>query len=135
MSLYQEVSIVGDLLNFTYVRNYGAAFSMSFGNEVLNRMLFSAIALLMTGVIFFLFVRSKRAWEYITFALIIGGAIGNLIDRVALGYVVDFIDCDFPDIIMERWPTFNIADSAIVVAVILLAIYTLFIEGKKSKEE
>ncbi len=63
--------------------------------------------------------------------MILGGAFGNLIDRIFFGGVTDFIWWDFPDFIMERWPVFNIADSSIVVAICLLVVYYLFFREEK----
>ena len=65
--------------------------------------------------------------------MILGGAIGNLTDRIIFGSVTDFIWCDFPDFIMQRWPIFNIADSSIVIAMILLFISTIFLKNVEAK--
>jgi signal peptidase II len=64
--------------------------------------------------------------------LILGGALGNLIDRVLFGPVTDFFSMDFPDFIMERFPVFNIADSSIFIGVVLMIIDMLFIKDKPS---
>lgn len=134
MVLGQSISVIGDLFRITYVQNPGAAFSLSFGSEATNRILFSIISFIMIFVIVILFKKSVTKWEKIAYSLIIGGAFGNLIDRILLGSVTDFLDSDFPDFIMERWPVFNIADSAIVVAVILLFVYTIFFEKRNESE-
>jgi len=63
-----------------------------------------------------------------------GGAIGNTIDRLLYGYVIDFIDVDLPDWLMERWPVFNVADSAVSVGVTLLLIVMLF-KPSQAKQE
>ena len=75
----------------------------------------------------------KKKLELWAFTFILGGAIGNLIDRAMYGKVIDFIDCDFPDIIMTRWPIFNIADSFVTVGMVFLAIQYLFLEKKENK--
>ena len=72
--------------------------------------------------------------EIAAFSLILGGAIGNLVDRILIGSVTDFIWWDFPDIIMHRWPVFNIADSAIVIAICLLLIEIVFSQKKNTEE-
>ena len=77
----------------------------------------------------------KNKLEIFYFALILGGALGNLIDRIFIGSVTDFIWCDFPDIIMTRWPIFNIADSSIVIAMILMIASTLFHKDKYEEKE
>ena len=64
--------------------------------------------------------------------MVLGGALGNLIDRVLFGPVTDFFSMDFPDFIMERFPVFNIADSSIFIGVVLLIIDMLFIKDKPS---
>ena len=114
------------LIWLTLVQNTGAAFSFSFGNPLLNRILFIIISTLAIAFIIYLSIKSKSRIEIISFALILGGAIGNLIDRILIGSVTDFIWCDFPDIIMTRWPIFNIADSSIVIAIGLMIISMLF---------
>ena len=86
-------------------------------------------------MIVYLSAKSKNKLEIFSFALILGGAIGNLIDRIFMGSVTDFIWCDFPDVIMMRWPVFNIADSSIVIAIVLMIASTIFIkETHKEKE-
>jgi len=82
---------------------------------------------------------SRTLLEKIAYSLIIGGAIGNLIDRVWLGSVTDFLDFDFFtinikrwDFYMDRWPIFNIADSSIVVAIFLMFIYIIFFENSRN---
>lgn len=122
----QVVKITKKLVWITYVRNTGAAFSFSFGSHLLNKIIFIIITIAAIVLIINLFNKSKTKIEKVIYAMILGGALGNLIDRIALGSVTDFIWCDFPDVIMTRWPVFNIADSCIVVAIILMMAYSLF---------
>jgi signal peptidase II len=112
------------------VENTGAAFSISLGNPNLNRILFSVVTLLAAILVCYLLIKAKHPLEKTGFSLVLAGALGNLIDRVSKGSVTDFINCDFPDFIMQRWPIFNIADSSLVIAIALLSFYFLFIEGK-----
>lgn len=88
-----------------------------------------------TLVVAILLLRMKSSpfCQKILLGSIMGGAIGNTIDRLFLGHVVDFIDVDLPDWMMERWPVFNIADSAVSVGVTLLII-TLLFAGTHSTE-
>lgn len=79
-------------------------------------------------------MKSEHKLQTVSFSLIVAGAIGNLIDRIYLGSVTDFLDFDFPDFLMERWPIFNVADSAICVAIGLYIIYVLFYEKRITKE-
>ncbi len=119
------------LIWLTLVQNTGAAFSFSFGNPLLNRILFIIISTLAIILITYMSIKSKNKMEIFSFALILGGAIGNLIDRIIMGSVTDFIWCDFPDVIMTRWPIFNIADSSIVIAVGLMIVSMLFQKSVK----
>lgn len=121
------------LIWLTLVQNTGAAFSFSFGNPLLNRILFIIISTLAIILIIYMSIKSKNRMEILSFALIIGGAIGNLIDRILMGSVTDFIWCDFPDVIMTRWPIFNLADSSIVIAIFLMIVSMLF-NKEKHKE-
>jgi len=129
--------ITPKLIWITFVQNTGAAFSFTLGNIGLNRIIFSAITFLAILVIAFLVIKTVKKTEAVGFSLIMGGAAGNLIDRIWLGKVTDFINCDFPDFIMERWPVFNVADSSIVVGVSLLVLFYLFFdrEPKEQKAE
>ena len=103
--------IIDNFIYITLVRNTGAAFGMLKGfNFILALITFAVIA----AAGRYLFV-SKDRFANIALCLIIGGAIGNLTDRIVFGYVVDFIDVGF-------WPVFNLADSAVTVGVGLLAI-------------
>ena len=95
-------------------------------------LLIAATAMMLLAIIVYLAVKHKTIANMAFFSLIlvVSGGIGNLIDRMAQGYVVDFIRFAFWD----RFPTFNVADIAITVGVALLLIYILFIEGKKEKK-
>ena len=129
----QIIKLSPKLIWLTLVQNTGAAFSFSFGNPLLNRILFITISIIAIVFIIYLSAKSKNRLEVFSFALILGGAIGNLIDRILMGSVTDFIWCDFPDIIMTRWPVFNVADSSIVIAIGLMIISTFL--HKETDEE
>ncbi|MCK4695008.1 MAG: signal peptidase II [Candidatus Cloacimonetes bacterium] len=122
----EVIKVTKKLVWITNIQNTGAAFSFSFGSHLLNKIIFIIITIAAIVLIIYLFNKSKTKIEKVTFAMILGGALGNLIDRILLGSVTDFIWCDFPDVIMIRWPVFNIADSCIVIAIILMMVYTLF---------
>ncbi len=126
----QVIKITPKLIWLTFVQNTGAAFSFSFGNQLLNRILFIVISTVAIILIVYLSAKSKNKLEIFSFALILGGAVGNLIDRIFIGSVTDFIWCDFPDVIMTRWPIFNLADSSIVIAIVLMIASTIFIKEK-----
>ncbi len=129
----QIIKLTPKMFWLTSVQNTGAAFSFSFGNPSLNQILFIIISIIAIIFIVYLSAQSKSKLEIFSFALILGGAIGNLIDRIWMGSVTDFIWCDFPDVIMTRWPVFNIADSSIVIAIVLMIVVTIF--HKQTHEE
>jgi signal peptidase II len=118
MQLYQSIRIM-PYFNLTYVHNTGAAFSFLSEAGGWQRWFFAGLALVISVVIAFWLARLKRHETLlaVALALILGGAIGNLIDRLMYGYVIDFLDVYYQD---WHWPAFNIADSAITLGVILM---------------
>lgn len=135
MDLYESIPILGDFLRFTYIRNPGGAFGLRWEHV---SVYYIAAGLVVVWIVWQILreghTRRMSMWAL---TLILSGAIGNLIDRVLQGEVVDFIDCEFfdlavpafnigiinhPGLAMDRWPTFNIADSAVTVGVVLLMI-------------
>ncbi|RKD34338.1 signal peptidase II [Thermohalobacter berrensis] len=114
--------IIEKFLQFNYVENYGAAFGI-----LQNKKLFFIIttSLILIGIIAYM-IMNKNLTKLMKASLImiIGGAIGNFIDRVRLGYVVDFIDVKFGT--LYDYPVFNLADSFIVVATIIIVYLVLF---------
>lgn len=112
------LNVLGEALRFTLIYNYGGALGTNFGSP----MVYLIMGLLIfAGLIYYLWSARFIKWFALTLGLIAGGAIGNLTDRVRLGKVVDWIDVDIPDISLlgydlARFWTFNIADSAITVA-------------------
>jgi len=130
LPLYQSKVIWGDLILLTHVRNTGAAFSISLGSPEFNRAFFIIMTIFAILFVLYMIYRSGTKLQRIALSMVIGGAIGNLIDRVLFGYVTDFVDLDFPDIIMQRWPVFNVADSSIVIAMGLLILDAILNQGK-----
>jgi len=129
-----------DLLRIVHVRNKAIAFSL--GRNIpdsLRPILFVAIPLLVLGFLCWYYIRSNEFTRLQRWAVagIIGGGLGNIIDRIFRpGGVVDFIDVKFFGIFgMERWPTFNIADSSVVVCCIILFITILFASKKPTEKE
>jgi signal peptidase II len=134
LTLYRPVELTS-WLNMTLAHNYGAAFSFLSDAGGWQRWLFTGLASVVTLVLIVWLLRLPPG-EKLTGAalgLIIGGAVGNLIDRINNGYVVDFIDVYYND---WHWPAFNLADSAITCGVILLLIDGLFLSkaGKQSED-
>lgn len=120
MALYDSIQIV-PFFNFTYVQNHGAAFSFLSDAGGWQRWLFTGIAVFVSVLIVWWLKQTKRDQILlpVSFALILGGALGNLYDRLAYGYVVDFLDVYYQT---WHWPAFNIADCAIFLGAMGLLI-------------
>jgi signal peptidase II len=118
--------------NLTLHHNPGIAFSMFADGAASSRWILSAVAAVISIVIAVWIIRvgKKASIEVVGLALILGGALGNIYDRVLLGYVIDFIDWYVKD---SHWPAFNIADSGVCVGAGLLIWDGLF--GKKKKQQ
>jgi signal peptidase II len=139
---HEYIDIVGSLVRFDLVFNKGAAFSSRPQDlaPFLPPWLFFLLISIVATVVLLWFYKSidKRDWmSRLGVVMILGGAVGNFIDRMRLQMVVDFIDCDFPDFIMTRFPTFNVADSFVTVgvAVVILSPVILKKVHKQIKEE
>lgn len=122
LSLYQQIVVIPDLFSWTLAYNTGAAFSFLADSSGWQRWLFALIALVVSVVLLVWLKRLKASdtWLAIALALVLGGALGNLYDRIVLGHVIDFILVHW----QNRWyfPAFNLADSAITVGAIMLAL-------------
>lgn len=120
LELYQSVPLL-PVFNLTLMHNTGAAFSFLMEAGGWQRWLFAGFALVASVIILVVINRipSNRLWSLSGLCLILGGALANLWDRIYLGYVIDFLDFYWKS---YHWPAFNVADSAIVVGVILLLI-------------
>ena len=131
LPLHQKVEIISGFFNLIHVRNTGGAFGI-FGGEKgpVGSVLFVVASLIAVGILVILFLRVKEHEKTLTFslALLLSGAIGNLIDRVSYGEVVDFLDFHVSS---THWPAFNIADSAISIGIGLMALELLIKERKK----
>ena len=133
-SLYETWEVIPGFFNLTYLTNNGAAFSMLAGQPALWRQMFFITATLVALIIIFITYKSYRhesKWYTISLALITGGAIGNLIDRIRLAHVIDFLDVYIG---RYHWPTFNVADSGITVGVTIFLITSFYMEYRKKKE-
>lgn len=123
MQLYQSIELLPGL-QLTYVRNTGAAFSFLSQAGGWQRWFFIGLGISASGLIGWWLYRLERCRqvEAMGWALVLGGALGNVIDRVLYGYVIDFLDVYYQD---WHWPAFNVADSAISLGVVLLLIDSL----------
>jgi len=124
LSMHQPVPVMPSF-NFTLMHNYGAAFSFLSNAGGWQRWFFTIVAAVISVVLIVWIARLKshEKWLGLGLSLVLGGAIGNLIDRVRLGYVVDFIQWYYDSF---YWPAFNIADSAIFVGTAILLLTTFF---------
>jgi signal peptidase II len=139
MFLYESRSVIGDFFKLTYIENPGMAFGIQFENKILFTILSILAALII--LVYLIRLPNERFIFKISLGLILGGAIGNLIDRIIYGRVVDFFDVeffdisipafsflfiDFPGYSLTRWPVFNIADSAVTCGMILITWMVFF---------
>jgi signal peptidase II len=132
IGMFEVITVIPGFFNFTYVRNRGAAFGMLAGVPGAWRSAFFIIVTVIAVAAIVLLIRKTSERLLVAaFSLIAGGALGNLIDRVRWGEVVDFIDWYVRS---YHWPTFNIADSAISVGVGLLVIDMLFRKPEKTEK-
>ena len=145
--------LLGDLLRITHIMNPQGLMGLSFGQA--GRHLLLPLSVMAAAAILYLFLRWQKAGAVASAGLgmILAGAAGNILDRARFGAVVDFIDCDIPDIsippfraaflkfpgfFLDRWYTFNVADSAVLVGVAVLFTMTMLGEraaGKKDPAE
>jgi signal peptidase II len=129
---YQPHAVIPGLLNWTLAYNSGAAFSFLADQAGWQRWAFAVLALIVSGVLGIWLARTPRNdWRNaLPLALVIGGALGNLIDRLRLGEVIDFVQVYYRQ---SAFPSFNVADSAISVGAALLIGFGLF--GTKSAQK
>lgn len=134
-TLYESLPIIPGFFNLTYLTNTGAAFGILAGNPTWWRQVFFigvAIIALVVIAIMQRHLKKESLWYEICLAFIAGGAIGNLIDRVRLGSVVDFLDVYVGT---HHWPAFNVADSAITVGVTIFLVMNLFFSKKREESD
>ena len=141
MNLRESIDIMGDFFQFTYIENPG----MAFGLQMENKILFTLLSIGASIVVFIYLYRMRNEKVMLVLALsfIMGGAIGNLIDRLIYGRVVDFLDfeffdikipdfnflfIDFPGFELTRWPIFNIADSSVTIGMIIITWMIFFVK-------
>ncbi|ACM18760.1 lipoprotein signal peptidase [Geotalea daltonii FRC-32] len=132
MDLHSSITVIENFFNITYMRNKGAAFSFlsNFSYRIPFFILVSVVAILVIlSVVYRL--RQDQKFAVVSLALIFAGALGNLIDRVRLGEVIDFLDVHW---YRHHWPAFNVADSAICVGVFLLAV-DMYLEERRQKKQ
>lgn len=122
LEMFQQIVVIPDYFSWTLAYNTGAAFSFLAEGGGWQRWLFAVIAVVVSAVLVVWLKRLGRddTWLAIALALVLGGALGNLYDRIALGHVIDFILVHWQN--RHYFPAFNFADSAICVGAIMLAL-------------
>ncbi len=123
--------VIEPFLNWTLAYNYGAAFSFLADQAGWQKWFFAGLALVMSLFLIGYLVKAPRKARLLSFglALVLGGALGNLIDRLLHGHVIDFIHVHYADV--WHYPIFNIADIGICIGVALIVIDMLFLEKKR----
>jgi signal peptidase II len=145
LSQAESVRVIGNFLRVTLVHNEGGAFSTRLGSS-----LFYMVGSIVVSIFVFYYLIRHHGHDRcldLALAVIAGGAIGNLIDRFRLGYVIDWVDVEFFDIVIQpgrflfwehsgyqllRWPVFNVADAAVTVGIILLIVRLLIPQRRPS---
>ncbi|HAS14548.1 MULTISPECIES: signal peptidase II [Idiomarina] len=131
--LYESRVVIEGLFNFTYVHNYGAAFSFLSDGGGWQRWFFTVIAIAISAVLLIWMRRNPVGlWrQNLAFSLILAGAIGNVADRLMYGYVIDFFDVHYQG---WHWPAFNVADMAITIGAALMLLEAFF-DNRRDKAE
>lgn len=128
MNIHESIEILGSYVRLTFIKNPGMAFGIRF-ESILGiqngKIIFTIFSIIASVVIFIYLLKTKGYKKFVKTALafILGGAIGNLIDRMLFGSVVDFVDVGIGEL---RWPVFNVADSAVTIGMIILIAVILF---------
>ena len=123
LELYRSIPVIPGFFSITHIHNPGGAFGfLAQGHSGLRQGLFllASAAAIVLVIYYFVKTPANLPWLSAGFAMILGGAIGNLIDRLRMGEVVDFIDVYIGDV---HWPAFNVADSAISVGVVIILFH------------
>lgn len=129
-----DISVISGFLNFAYAQNTGAAFSIFDSHGDAGRWGLSAVALFASVLVLYYFWRTPRSDDRMlgALALLLAGIVGNVTDRIRLGFVVDFIDVQFGS---WHYPTFNVADMAIICGAGLMIIDMFFAKKKDESNE
>jgi signal peptidase II len=126
--VYQTIPVIPGFFNLTHIYNPGGAFGfLSGSSSVLRHGFFLVASIAAMGLILLLYAKTPpgQGWLEVGLSLILGGAIGNVVDRIRIGKVIDFLDVYIKDL---HWPAFNVADSAITVGIGLFIYHLLFKE-------
>ena len=130
MGVGERIDVIGEVVQLWYLRNTGASFSILPG----ALWLFIPVTIVAIGMVAYFHVqfRHRGPWIHVILGAILAGALGNLTDRLRLGYVVDFVSVGIGDL---RWPAFNVADPSLVVGIGLLVLYLTFVDARERRDE
>jgi signal peptidase II len=135
LALNHAITIIPNFLDIHHIRNTGAAFGIMSrlpdGARIPFLVGVSILAMILILYLFYMAEKNRTAYIF-SLALVFSGAVGNLIDRVTLGFVRDFVDLHIYHL---HWPVFNVADSAITVGIIIMAYEILIVEPRREKEK
>lgn len=123
----ESISVWPGVFRFTNVHNTGAAFGLFPGGRFV--FMAASVTMVTTIIVYVMLARPSSLWVRVGFALIVGGAVGNLIDRAIAGHVIDFIEASFVD-----FPVFNVADCGITVGTAIVAAWLIFAPQEPPKE-
>ena len=126
LPLYASINVIPGFFNLIHIHNPGGAFGfMAEGSSSARALFFLVMSMAAIGLVFYYYRKIPSAYGMLSlgFALILGGALGNLIDRLRMGKVVDFLDVYVRD---WHWPAFNVADSAITIGMAIFIFHLLF---------
>ena len=132
--LYESREIIPGFFHLTYLTNTGVAFGLFAGRPGwLRQAFFIGVAVIAVIAVFFIYRRMKgiSRWYIAGLAMIGGGALGNLVDRIRFGSVVDFLDFSVSG---HHWPAFNVADSAITVGVAIIVMMNILLAGREQQK-
>lgn len=128
MKIGESIAIIGDALRLTYIKNPGMAFGIIVGGKLFYTI-FASLACVV--ILIYLFrLKPEHFWPRLALSFILGGALGNLIDRMRQSEVVDFIE-----IRIIRWPVFNLADIAVTIGMVILIAVVIFNKNRDDSEE
>lgn len=128
LAIGEQVDLLGDVVQVWHVQNRGAAFSLFQGGTVIF-LVVSVLSIAMVAY-FYRTMRDRSPWLHLVLGIVLGGTLGNFTDRLRQGYVTDWLSVGLGD---TRWPTFNVADSSVVVGIGILVVY-LFLTSPERRE-
>lgn len=121
----QSVPVIENVFHLTYVKNTGVAFGLF--RNLGDIFIYSTVILVIAIIVFYLIYNFSSYWYQLAIGLILAGAVGNLIDRLIYGFVIDYLD-------FRIWPVFNIADMVVVIGVFILSIFIWYSEEIEGRE-